>query len=109
VLEGHERFLAPLRTGAVEIRTAEGTSWAAVSNGFADVSAESVTVLVETCELAEGIDVPRAERARAQARAALDRMGEGTSEEAERLRWQAKLARAEMRLEIAQRPQGARH
>jgi F-type H+-transporting ATPase subunit epsilon len=56
VLEQHERTLAPLQHGAIEIKTASGSEWAAVSNGFADVSAERVVVLADSCVLASKID-----------------------------------------------------
>ena len=60
VLEQHERYLAALRPGVLEIHApgsgAGGKEWAAVSDGFADVSAEAVTVLVSRCDLAAAID-----------------------------------------------------
>lgn len=56
VLAEHERFLTALKPGAVEIQLAAGSQWAAVSDGFADVSSESVTVLVSRCDLAEDLD-----------------------------------------------------
>jgi F-type H+-transporting ATPase subunit epsilon len=73
VLERHERFLAPLQCGAAEIRSQEGTLWAAVSDGFADVSAEQVVVLVDECRRAEEID---AESALARAEAQLEVAGQ---------------------------------
>ena len=56
VLEGHERFLAPLRIGPVEIKEGSSSHWAAVSDGFVEVSGEQVTVLVDECHLASDID-----------------------------------------------------
>lgn len=57
VLEQHERFLTALRPGAVEILGGSGSSeWAAVSDGFADVGGEQVTVLVSRCDLATDLD-----------------------------------------------------
>ena len=56
VLEEHERFLTALKPGAVEIKSAGGSQWAAVSDGFADVSSESVTVLVSRCDLGGDLD-----------------------------------------------------
>lgn len=54
VLPGHERFLAALREGPFEIRegnASSGTRRGEVSSGFADVSGEHVTVLVDRCSL----------------------------------------------------------
>ena len=45
VLENHERFLSPLQTGEVEIKTREGSTFAAIAQGFADVVGDEVTVL----------------------------------------------------------------
>ena len=67
VLPEHERYLTPLRVGEVEIRAGGDTLFAAIGGGFAEVQAESVTVLVESCELAHDIDTARAELAVARA------------------------------------------
>jgi F-type H+-transporting ATPase subunit epsilon len=56
VLAEHERTLAPLQHGAVEIKTAAGSEWAAISNGFAEVAAERVVVLADSCVLAAAVD-----------------------------------------------------
>ena len=61
VLANHERFLSPLRVGPVEILTAEGSLYAAVADGFAEVDGETVTVLVDSCELEHEIDAARAD------------------------------------------------
>jgi F-type H+-transporting ATPase subunit epsilon len=106
VLEGHERFLSPLRIGSAEIRAGGATHWAALAEGFADVSGERVVVLVETCELAEDIDVARAERARGRAREALDGLTGSDGDQAQRPGWEADLARAEVRLAVAARLPG---
>jgi F-type H+-transporting ATPase subunit epsilon len=103
VLEGHERFLTPLKVGAVEILQRGETRVAAIAGGFADVGGERVVALVESCELAEEIDVPRAEAARARARAELDKLSPDQAEEhAFKMQEQA-LARALVRLQAASR------
>jgi len=56
VLEQHERFLTSLRPGPLEIRTGGGSEWAALSDGFADVGADSVTILVSRCDLKDELD-----------------------------------------------------
>jgi len=71
VLEGHERFLAPLQHGALEIIEPGGRQWAAVSDGIADVSAEKVVVLADYCALADDIDVAIAKEERAEVQAQL--------------------------------------
>jgi len=101
VLAGHERFLAPLRIGEVVIRDGGAQRFAAVSGGFADVSGEQVVVLAETCELAERIDVARAERARTRAEQRL--LGRAGEAEVDYERAGRALARAQMRLAVASR------
>lgn len=102
VLPQHERFLTPLRIGAVQIRTASGTLWAAIADGFAEVSGESVVVLVESCELAGDIDTASAEHEQARAEqelAALDR-----DENEERYaRYEAALEWAKSRVEVSRK------
>jgi len=48
VLEAHERLLTALQPGPVEIRGAGGAAsqWAAVTDGFVEVTGEHVVVLV---------------------------------------------------------------
>jgi len=75
VLEAHERLLAALRIGLVEIRMSGGSRWAAVSEGFADVSGEQVVVLVDHCAMADRIDVPALERELERARYELRELG----------------------------------
>ena len=101
VLEGHERFLTPLTIGQVEILQGGATRIAAISGGFADVGGEKVVALVDTCELAEKIDVPRAEAARDRARAELDKLSPSRAEEASFRMQEQALQRALVRLQAA--------
>ncbi len=92
VLPGHVPLLGELVDGGVvTIETTDGeTVTAAVHGGFLSVTGERVSVLAETAELAEEIDVSRA-------RSALERVeSDSEDEEAESAR-----ARAEARLRAA--------
>ncbi|HEY5656623.1 MAG TPA: ATP synthase F1 subunit epsilon [Myxococcota bacterium] len=100
VLTGHERFLTPLNIGAVEIHTNGEALWAAIADGFAEVTGEQVTVLVESCELAEQIDVARAELARDRARERLASL-EGEADAARFARYEAALKRALVRVDVS--------
>jgi len=103
VLEHHERFLAPLRIGEVEVKR-DGTShWAAISEGFAQVTADKVIVLVDTCEMARKIDVARAEAAKARAERALKEIEAGQLEEVRLHTYEAALQRAVVRIQVAGR------
>ena len=99
VLPGHERFLTPLRIGEVEIRAEGDTLYASISEGFADVSGDEVTVMVESCELAHQIDEARAELAHSRAEQDLAELG---VDEAEKRRedFEAALTRAQVRLAV---------
>jgi F-type H+-transporting ATPase subunit epsilon len=103
VLGGHERFLAPLRVGELEIRDERGQRFAAVSGGFADVSGDQVVVLAETCELAERIDAARAERARERAQRELGRLRESGAEDQRFRLERVALERALVRIQTAAR------
>ena len=105
VLENHERFLSPLRTGEVEIKTGEGSTLAAIAQGFADVSGDEVTVLVESCEVGGEIDVARAELARERANQGLAQLDH--DEDRERFEaFEAALERAENRLAVSSHAKG---
>ena len=105
VLEGHERFLSPLRMGRAEIRTGQGTLAAAVDAGFARVEGRSVSVLVEACELAGEIDVAAARAAEERAREELGGLGL-QADAAARARLQAELAWARNLLAVAEGDRG---
>ncbi|MFR9729633.1 F0F1 ATP synthase subunit epsilon [Saccharopolyspora sp. MS10] len=62
ILPGHEPLLGQLvEGGVVKIATVDGdTVTAAVQGGFLSVTADGVSVLAETAELAQEIDVARA-------------------------------------------------
>ena len=103
VLEKHERFLAPLRIGEVGVKRDGTTHWAAISEGFAQVTADKVIVLVDTCEVASKIDVARAEAAKARAERALKEIEAGQLEETRLHTYEAALQRAVIRIQVAGR------
>jgi F-type H+-transporting ATPase subunit epsilon len=90
VLPGHEPTLAQLEdAGIVRIDSTDGNSTTvAVHGGFLHITPEGVTILAESAEIGEEIDVSRA-------RAALDRADESEGEGA------AAAARAHARLKAA--------
>ncbi len=100
VLEQHERTLAPLQHGAVEIKTAAGSEWAALSNGFADVSAERVVVLADSCVLASEIDKAAAEAALSGAQAELASLSEIDENESQRENLNATILQSEAQLKV---------
>jgi F-type H+-transporting ATPase subunit epsilon len=105
VLAGHERFLAPVRIGELEVRSANDPArrWAAVSDGFADVSAERVVLLVDSCEFAADIDEARAERARARAERELEQLRAAREESFNFRVEEAALQRAIIRIQVSKK------
>jgi len=107
VLENHERFLSPLQTGEVEIKTREGSIFAAIVQGFADVVGGEVTVLVESCEVAGEIDVARAELARERASQGLGQLDQDQDEDRGPFKeFDEALERAENRLAVSSHSKG---
>ena len=103
VLAGHEPFLSALRTGGLEL-TAEGKKrLAAVSRGYAEIHGDKVSVMVGTCEWADGIDVARAERARERALKALQEARATAEGEAQYQELQEAYARAVARIAVSDR------
>jgi F-type H+-transporting ATPase subunit epsilon len=104
VLPGHEPFLTALRIGAMTIRKPGGEELhAAVSQGFAEVHDDQVSVMVGTCEFAHEIDRSRAEIAAERARQQLETL-RGTPEgEALYQQYQEAYSRAIARVSISDR------
>ncbi len=101
VLAGHHPMLAALAIGQMVFSEQEqGSKSVAISGGFAEVRRDRVTVLAETAEFVQEIDVTRAEAARDRARERLTRMREQQVDEA---RAHLALARAINRLRIGDR------
>ena len=63
VLPGHEPFMAQLDAGEIRVKGPEGARQFAVSGGFAEILNNTVSVFVETAELAGEIDAERAAQA----------------------------------------------
>lgn len=97
VLPGHTPLVASLGVGPMTIKVGGSDRKAVVIGGFVEVTPDHVIVLAETAELAEEIDVHRAEAARQRALAIL----EGKRDQVDFARAQAALQRALVRLQVA--------
>lgn len=69
ILANHIPLVAPLMIGSVSIKNEEKKQWLAIASGFIEVSDNKVSVLVQSAELADSIDLARAEAARKRAEA----------------------------------------
>ncbi len=98
VLRGHASLLSAIKFGELSyVKDGKRTSYA-VTTGYAEVTGSKVTVLVETAERADQIDVDRAKRAKD---AAEQKMAKYAKEDPEFEKAKIALERAETRLKIA--------
>jgi F-type H+-transporting ATPase subunit epsilon len=103
VLENHERFLAPLRIGEAHVQVGGSTRYAAISDGFAQVNAERVVVLVDSCELADEIDVARANAAKERAERRIRELASGHEDDVQTHLSESALQRAVIRIQVSGR------
>jgi F-type H+-transporting ATPase subunit epsilon len=101
ILEGHVPFLSGLVPGELRYTVDDKTEFLAVTSGFAEVSDDNVSILVDAAETAQDIDVERAKQAveRATERLAKDR----SAEDVDFIRAEAALKRAMMRIKVAEK------
>ncbi len=99
VRPGHAPLLTELDVGEISYRTGAGERHLAVSGGFAEVLEGGISILAETAELAEEIDVERAQRSRERAEALLKSPLSGE----ELLEADSRLKRAIGRLRVRER------
>ena len=101
VLPEHVTFLTGVVPGELKYASGPEKGILAVTTGFAEVSNNRVSVLVEAAEKSGDIDVDRARRAmeRAKERLALDR----SRKDVDFMRAEAALRRAVARLKVAQK------
>jgi len=105
VLPGHAPLLSLVGTGEVMYRSGRDEHYLAVSGGFAEVGPTHVTILAESAERPEEIDVARA---RVAGERAEQRLRAAATEETDVDRALASFARARARLQTAgRRPGGA--
>ncbi|MGA2525521.1 MAG: F0F1 ATP synthase subunit epsilon [Smithellaceae bacterium] len=100
VLRGHEAFLTSVDIGQLVFTKNNKKTHYAVNTGYAEVTANKVTVLIETAERSDYIDKNRARRAKENAEARLEKIAKD-SDEFEKAR--AALMRAIVRLNVAEK------
>jgi F-type H+-transporting ATPase subunit epsilon len=102
VLANHAPFLSAIKTGTLIFKQDKQEKYLMVSGGFAEVSNNEVTFLVETAEYGHDIDVDRALSAKERAEKRLAK-AQAHAEDLDRIRAEAALQRAVARLSAAQR------
>ena len=98
VLPGHAPFLTSLKIGEFSYKTGGGVQHLAVNWGYFEVEDDKVTVLVETAEKADEIDLQRAKAALGRAEEALKKL---TPEDKDFRIYEAALERAMIRMQVA--------
>jgi F-type H+-transporting ATPase subunit epsilon len=97
VLPGHAPLITELTIGEITYKHGGNTEHLSVAWGFAEVLPHKVTILAQTAERAQDIDVKRAQDAKARAEAALQEPGQDLDYDATL----SALKRAEVRLKVA--------
>ncbi len=100
VLRGHEALLSSVDIGQLNFTRNNKKVYFAVNTGYAEVTSNKVTILIETAERADQIDVNRARKAKDNAE---DRMGKIAKDNEEYEKMRAALARAITRISVAEK------
>ena len=101
VLTGHTPFLTTLRTGIVRFTDVKGTEqYVFVNGGFAEALPNKVTVLAESAERREDVDLDRAKAAQERAEKRLEEAR--ARENIDAARAKAALERAMVRINLAE-------
>jgi F-type H+-transporting ATPase subunit epsilon len=98
VLPGHATFLTSLKIGELSYTSDGATHYLAVNWGYLEVENDEVTILVETAEKADEIDMERAQMALGRAEEALKKL---SREDKEFAAEEAALERALIRMQVA--------
>jgi len=99
ILPGHAPLISELAVGEITYRNASITHHLAVAWGFAEVLPDKVTILAETAERADEVDISRAQKAKQRAESNLPNCA--TEEEFNKV--SGDLQRAETRLDVAEK------
>ncbi len=99
ILPEHRPLLADLQAGVVTLRRGDKVDIYATSGGFIEVGKNEVTLLLETAERSDEIDIERAQNALKDAEKKLKNLDFGTPDFVEE---QARYQRAQVRLQITQ-------
>lgn len=98
VLPGHAPFLTSLKIGELTYKSGGVVQHLAVNWGYFEVEDDKVTVLVETAERADEIDLQRAQAALGRAEEALKKL---SLEDKDFRIYEAALERALIRMQVA--------
>lgn len=98
VLPRHTELASTVKAGVVKVRVPEGEGYLFVSDGFVQVKPDLITLLVDSAELPEMIDINRAEKAKERAEMRLKEH----NDQMDVTRAEAALRRAIYRIEVVE-------
>ena len=101
VLPGHIHFLSGIIPGELRYDSGSAKEYMSVTTGFAEVSKDKVSILVDAAEKAGDIDIERARTAMERARARLTK--EKATEDIDFTRAEAALKRAISRIKVVEK------
>ena len=96
ILSGHAPLLANLQIGEIKVQNNDGTRILATSGGFLEVKDNNISIIVESAEFADNIDIARAKEAEKRARRRLKE-----KEDVDPIRADLALLRALNRLKVS--------
>lgn len=99
ILPGHAPLITELGAGAITYRSGGRSHRFSMAWGFAEVLPDRVTILAETVERADEVDVPRAKESLAKAEESLT----SAQTEEDFSKFLGKIQRAQARLDVAQK------
>ncbi len=99
ILPGHAPLITELAVGEITYRNGSDVHHLSVAWGFAEVLPDKVTILAETCEKPDEIDIARAKEAKQRAEERL----KSANPEVDFDRAEDALHRAESRIEVAEK------
>jgi F-type H+-transporting ATPase subunit epsilon len=100
ILPGHAPLLTSLRIGELHYKQDKEVHSLAINRGFAEVTAVKTTILADTAETAEGIDLERARAAKARSE---ERMKSLSPKDPDYQKEAEALERAEVRIRVAEK------
>jgi len=100
VLPDHVQFLTTLKVGMLTYKKGSETSYFFVNGGYAEVGPDKVTILADSAEKSDDIDVERAKEAMKRAEERLKK-----AEEIDEARATSSIERAVMRVQVAEKHQ----
>ncbi len=101
ILPNHQSYIGALKAGEIVAKIADKSQNIAVSGGFVEFHDNELTVLADTAERAEEIDLKRAQEAKARAEEAMKRKEQLS--EAEYSKIAAEIERATARLKVGKK------